>query len=148
MTEPLPAVAELLPLTGSAILVDEILAETAHGVIAAAHISRAHPFFSAEQSGVPSWVGIELMAQTIGLHAGLEARRENLPPRVGYLLGTRRYAPVVPCFPRDAELEIRAERLYLDASGLGAYDCTIVSAGEVLVNATVTVFQTEGEASR
>lgn len=144
----LPAVAELLPLSGSAILVDKILAETAEGVITAARMLRAHPFFSAEQSGVPSWVGIELMAQTIGLHAGLAARRENRPPRVGYLLGTRRYAPVVPCFPEGSLLEIHAERLYLDTSGLGAYECSIVSAGEVLVNATVTVFQTEGETSR
>ncbi len=144
----LPAVAELLPLSGSAILVDKILAETAEGVIAAARMLRAHPFFSAEQSGVPSWVGVELMAQTIGLHAGLAARRDNRPPRVGYLLGTRRYAPSVPYFSAGSLLEIHVERLYLDASGLGAYDCSIVSAGEVLVNATVTVFQTEGEVSR
>ena len=148
MIETLPAVTELLPLAGSAILVDEILAETANGVIAGAHISSAHPFFSREHAGVPSWVGIELMAQTIGLHAGLMARRESRPPRVGYLLGTRHYAPAVPCFANGAVLEIRAEQLYQDASGLGAYNCTIASAGEVLVCATVSVFQTEGEVSR
>lgn len=148
MTEPLPSVTELLPLGDNAILVDEILAETEHGVVAAARISSAHPFFSIEQSGVPSWVGIELMAQTIGLHAGMEARREGRPPRIGYLLGTRRYAPVVPSFSEGVFLEIRAQRLYLDASGLGAYDCSIVSAGEVLVNSTVTVFQTDGDLSQ
>jgi predicted hotdog family 3-hydroxylacyl-ACP dehydratase len=148
MIEPLPAVTDLLPLAGKAILVDKILAETSHGVVAAAHISGTHPFFSAEHSGVPSWVGVELMAQTIGLHVGLVARRENRPPRVGYLLGTRHYAPAIACFPSGAELEIRAEQLYQDTSGLGAYNCTIVCAGEVVVNATITVFQSPGEESR
>ena len=145
MAEALPTVAELLPLAGSSILLDELRAETAHGVIAAARIGRSHLFFSVEQRGVPSWVGIELMAQTIGLHAGLVARRENRPPQVGYLLGTRRYAPETPHFSDGAQLEIRAERLYLDASGLGAYDCTIVSNGSVLAHATITVFQTAAE---
>ncbi len=145
MAEALPAVAELLPLAGSAILLDELRAETAHGVIAAARIGRSHLFFSVEQRGVPSWVGIELMAQTIGLHAGLVARRENRPPQVGYLLGTRRYAPETSWFPEGASLEIRVERLYLDDSGLGAYDCTIVSDGALLAHATITVFQTAAE---
>ncbi|MGH8378685.1 MAG: hotdog family protein, partial [Gammaproteobacteria bacterium] len=64
MAESFPAVSELLPLAGSAVLIDEVRTETEHGVIAAARISRAHRFFSTQQQGVPSWVGIELMAQT------------------------------------------------------------------------------------
>ncbi|MGH8377360.1 MAG: 3-hydroxylacyl-ACP dehydratase [Gammaproteobacteria bacterium] len=145
MTESLPAVTELLPHTGRAILIDELRAETAQGVIAAARISRGHAFFSPQQRGVPSWVGIELMAQAIALHAGLLARRGNGRPRVGYLLGTRRYAPSVASFPEGSELEIRVERSYLDDSGLGAYDCSIVSNGSALASATLTVFQTEEE---
>ncbi|MGA9852062.1 MAG: 3-hydroxylacyl-ACP dehydratase [Gammaproteobacteria bacterium] len=148
MTEPLPAVAELLPHTGSAILVDELRAETADGVIAIARIGRAHALFAPQQHGVPSWVGIELMAQAIALHAGLLARRGSGRPRVGYLLGTRRYAPSVANFARGLELEIRAERSYLDDSGLGAYDCSIVSNGSALASATLTVFQTEEEVGR
>jgi predicted hotdog family 3-hydroxylacyl-ACP dehydratase len=90
-------------------------------------------------------VGIELMAQAISLHAGLLGLRESKSPRVGYLLGARSYVPTVACFPLGAELEVRAERLYLDASGLGAYDCTILDGKQVLANATITVFQTEEE---
>jgi len=138
-------VAELLPHAGRAILLDVLHSETPQGVIAAARISRSHPFFSAELNGVPSWVGIELMAQAIALHAGLLVRRENEAPRVGYLLGARSYIPTLACFPEGAELEVRAERVYLDDSGLGAYDCTILMGGEQVAKTTITVFHTGKE---
>ena len=141
MSKPLPEITELLPHRGSAILVDKILAETAGGVITTVHIDRSHIFYSIEQSGVPSWVGIEFMAQTIGLHAGLSALRTNEPPRIGYLLGTRRYVPVVPCFPDGANLKISVDQLYWDVSGLGAYDCTIVSEGCLWAHSKIIVFQ-------
>lgn len=145
MIKTFPPVAELLPHAGRAILVDELRTETAHGVVAAARIRRTHPWFSAELCGVPNWVGIELMAQTIALHAGLVARRAHDRPRVGYLLGTRRYTAAVPSFAEGAELEIRVERLYLDDSGLGAYDCAITNDGARLASATLTVFQAKQE---
>ncbi|MHB1544779.1 MAG: ApeP family dehydratase [Gammaproteobacteria bacterium] len=140
-------ISELLPLSGRAILLNKILTEDAKGVTTLAYITKVHPFYSIELGGVPSWVGIELMAQTIGLHAGLVARRENRSPRVGYLLGTRRYIPAVLAFEEGMELEVSAEQLYSDASGLGAYDCAIASSGNVLVNATVIVFQGKGDAN-
>jgi predicted hotdog family 3-hydroxylacyl-ACP dehydratase len=90
-------------------------------------------------------VGFELMAQAIARHAGVLVRRENEPPRVGYLLGARSYVPTRACFPEGAELEVRAERVYLDASGLGAYECSILMGGEQVAKTTITVFHTEKE---
>jgi predicted hotdog family 3-hydroxylacyl-ACP dehydratase len=137
------AIAQLLPHAGRAILLDELEAETAQGVIAVAHIQRSHPFFSAELNGVPSWVGIELMAQAIALHAGLLGRRGNEAPRAGYLLGARSYVPTLAYFPAGARLEVRAECVYVDASGLGAYDCSIHIGQEQVVKSAITVFHTE-----
>lgn len=145
MSGRLPPVAELLPHTGRAILLDELLEETAHGVVVAAHVTERHPFYSAECRGVPAWVGVELMAQAIAVHAGLIGRRDGHRPYVGYLLGTRRYHPAVTEFALGSRLHIAAERLYLEPSGLGAYDCSIESAGKILVKAPVTVFQTTEE---
>ncbi|EQD52829.1 3-hydroxylacyl-(acyl carrier protein) dehydratase, predicted [mine drainage metagenome] len=142
-----PDLAELLPLAGRAILLDKIVTEGAKGVTTLARITSEHPFYSVELGGVPSWVGIELMAQTIGLHAGLVAQREHRLPRVGYLLGTRRYVPAVPFFQEDTELVIAAEKLYSDAAGLGAYACIIESSGKLLVNATVIVYQGKEDAN-
>jgi predicted hotdog family 3-hydroxylacyl-ACP dehydratase len=135
-------VAELLPISGPAILLDKIVSENEKGVTTrVGEITSAHPYYSIELHGVPSWVGIEFMAQSIGLHAGLSARRENRPPRVGYLLGTRRYVPRVPVFEQGLELMISAEQLYSDVTGLGAYACTIEGSGRTLAAATIIVFQ-------
>lgn len=148
MAEAARAIAELLPHAGRAIFLDAITGETAHGVIATTRIRPSHPFFSTQLRGVPSWVGIELMAQTISLHAGLQVCREDQAPRAGYLLGARHYLSAIPSFREGLELEIRAERLYLDTSGLGAYDCTILIGTEVVATATITVFQTQQEVAR
>lgn len=148
MNDRLPPVATLLPHSGRAVLLDELLAETAHGVVAAAHIDARHPYYSAESGGVPSWVGIELMAQAIAVHAGLIGRREGHAPYVGYLLGTRRYLPAVTAFPAGSRLSIAAERLYLEPSGIGAYDCSISDNGRLLIQASLTVFQTREETHR
>ena len=41
--------------------------------------------------GVPGYVGLEYIAQTIAAHGGLRARAVGEPVRIGFLLGTRRY---------------------------------------------------------
>ena len=46
----------------------------------------------------PAWIGIELMAQSIAAFAGLKARELGLPPKVGFLLGTRKYDIESPWF--------------------------------------------------
>jgi len=144
----LPPVAELLPHSGRAMLLDAVLEETPHGVVVSASVDRRHPYYSAECGGVPNWVGIELMAQAIAAHAGLLGLRDGHAPYVGYLLGTRRYRAEVTAFVPGKPLRIAVERLYLEPSGLGAYDCSITSEGRLLVQASVTVFQTNEEMHR
>lgn len=141
----LPPVTDLLPHTGRAILVDELVEEHPEGVTARVRIRRDHPFFDAALGGVPVWVGIELMAQTIALHAGMVGQRQGRPPHVGYLLGVRRYSPADGVFAEDDDLAIHVQKLYEDESGLGSYDCLILQDEAMLVQATLSVFQT-GEA--
>jgi predicted hotdog family 3-hydroxylacyl-ACP dehydratase len=148
MAGSLPPLAKLVPHTGQAVLLDEVLEETAQGITAAVRIVRSHPFYSEALGGVPTWVGIELMAQAIAAHAGLIGLREHKQPRAGYLLGTRRYRPTVPAFPEGMRLTIRVKRLYLEDSGLAAYDCSIQDGDTLLIQATLTVYQTEDEIRR
>lgn len=89
---------------------------------------------------VPSWIGIEYMAQTVSAWAGGRARRAGgLGPRVGLLLGTRRYEARRAAFPGGARLRIEARCELMAENGLGMFDCRILMEGEEVAVATISV---------
>jgi predicted hotdog family 3-hydroxylacyl-ACP dehydratase len=135
-----PPAAELLPHQGRAVLIDEVLDDTQDSIEVSAHVGPDHPYFVAGR-GVPSWVGIELMAQAIAAHAGLGARRHQRPPRAGMLLGTRRYQTFTAYFREGARLKISAVRDFGDEGGLAACACAIRCDGELLTQATIIIVE-------
>jgi len=140
MNEVFPSAAELLPHQGRAVLIDEVLIDSEDGIRVNALITHEHPFYIADY-GVPSWVGIELMAQAIAAHAGLKGRRLHQPPRIGMLLGTRRYQSTTPYFYESQRLEILAEREYGDTGGIAVCACTILCDGKTLAQATLIIVE-------
>ena len=137
-------ISELLPHKGSAVLIDKVLNDTPNSITVRAHITRDHPFF-VEGHGVPVWVGIEMMAQAIAAHAGLNGQREHREPRSGMLLGTRRYETTKSWFDEDSELEILAEREFGENSGLAACYCKVSCNGETLATATIIIVEIDEE---
>ena len=95
----------------------------------------------AEDGEMPSWIGIELMAQAIAAHVGLIARSQGRPPQRGVLLGTRQFRASRTRFPAERELLIKARVSYRDESGLGSYDATIDLDGAEVAAANVTVYE-------
>ena len=137
-------ISELLPHKGPAVLIDRILTNSPDSITVSARIARDHPFF-VEGHGVPAWVGIEMMAQAIAAHAGLEGRREHREPRSGMLLGTRRYKTTTPWFAENSELEILAEREFGQNSGLAACNCKVFGNGATLATATIIIVEIDEE---
>ena len=78
----------------------------------------------ANQQGVPSWVGIEYMAQTIAAFGGVQARAKQQEPEVGFLLGTRHYQVQQPLFELGLTLQVKVTHLLTD-NGLTAFACSI-----------------------
>ena len=136
-----PPVAELLPHRGKAVWLDTVLEKSADRIRAGARITSAHTLFVAGH-GVPAWAGIEFMAQAAAAHAGLESRDSGHPPRMGLLLGTRRFQMHTAYFPEGAQLDILAEREFGDSGNIGACRCTISSAGRILASATLIIIET------
>ena len=130
-------IAELLPHGPGMALIDQLLAYDPGKSIGAVLVRRDSRFF--DRTGVPAWVGIEYMAQTIAAHAGFEARLRGKPPSIGFLLGTRSYECCAIEFPLGAALEIVVIPLYVE-DGLGSFDCTIEHNG-VLARAIVSTYQ-------
>src|SRR3990167_7880679 len=90
-------ISELVPHRGPMLLVDTLLEDDAEWVRVEA-IVKPDALFLTEQ-GMPAWVGVELMAQTVASFAGLKSLAAKEPVKLGFLLGTRRYECTRPFFP-------------------------------------------------
>ena len=116
-------IGELLPHGPEMTLIDRLVEYAPQRSVATVD-DRRETAGSSPDRGVPAWVGIEYMAQTIAAHAGYEARLRGEPPAIGFLLGTRAYRSEVGEFPLGAALTISVEPLVADAK-LGAFQCSI-----------------------
>jgi predicted hotdog family 3-hydroxylacyl-ACP dehydratase len=74
--------------------------------------------------GVPSWIGIEYMAQTVAMFDGLRNRRQGKPVSIGLLIGSRRYTVNSEWFVLGELLTIRVEEELLDGPA-GVFHCSI-----------------------
>ena len=131
----------LIPHQGAMCLLDRIEDYGADWVRAGIDVDGRSLFENAD-GAVPSWLGIEYMAQAVAAHAGYGARLRGEPVRVGFLLGTRRYACTVSAFPVGSVLHVQVQRMLQGENGLGAYECRIVdgAGGAEWASATITVF--------
>ncbi|MEI6895094.1 MAG: 3-hydroxylacyl-ACP dehydratase [Colwellia sp.] len=135
-------------------LVDELLSFDESSASVLVHINTDSEFYQAEQQGVPSYIGIEYMAQCIAAKAGANELASGGALKLGFLLGTRKYTPNVTYFSCGDTLRVSATRLLEDATGLSVFECTIVldtQAGnqvdKVLAQAKINVFQPEDSAT-
>lgn len=139
-----PAIEALIPHRGTMLLLDRVLEFAGETAVAEYTPGAGGDAWYADETGaMPAWMGIELMAQTVAAHVALSKRQQGLPPKMGALLGTRRYESSVASFAAGDALRIRVRLLLRDASGLGAYDCAIERAGVTLATATLKVFEAE-----
>lgn len=91
---------------------------------------------------VPVWIGIEYMAQTIAAWASARGRRRGgNGPRLGLLLGTRRYTAHGDGFACGALLRIEVRCELCGDNGLGLFECDISVDGRPMASATVSVFE-------
>jgi predicted hotdog family 3-hydroxylacyl-ACP dehydratase len=133
------SVAELLPHGGAMLLLDDLVAEGPGWVAAGVRIAEDSRFFE-RGAGVPGWLGLEYMAQSIALYSGLAARRAGQPVKIGLLLGTRRYEVATHHFLLGSYLRIDARVEWHDGR-MGVFDCAIEEDGQSLARGRLNVFQ-------
>ena len=131
------AIGELLPHGPEMTLIERLAEYSPQRSVATVTITPHSRF--AEARGVPAWVGIEYMAQTIAAHAGYEGRLRGQPPAIGFLLGTRAYRSELGVFPLGAMLSISVELLVTEAK-LAAFKCAI-AIDRVVATAVVNTYQ-------
>ena len=90
--------------------------------------------------GVPAWVGIEYMAQAMGVFSGVERKQQGGEVRIGLLIGTRRYDSNVPVFPVGAELTTTARLVFSEAQ-MFVFNCEISDGTQVLARGDIKAFR-------
>lgn len=139
----LPDIADLVPHSGTMLLLDRLVAVGAEYLQAEVTITGQSQFTGPQ--GVGSWVGIEYMAQAVaafaGYEGGIRGPDAKARPKIGFLLGTRHYTAHCGYFAIGSTLLIHAQCLFRADNGLGSFDCHIEQDGQRLADAILTVFQ-------
>ncbi|MDZ5459463.1 ApeP family dehydratase [Azohydromonas lata] len=130
-----------LPHRGAMRLIDRVLVADEEHAVAEVDVPLDGLFVS--DARVPAWVGIEYMAQTVAAWAGARTARAGGAPRVGYLLGSRRYAARCDSFAGGSTLRVEVRCELIGDNGLGQFSCSIQAAGDgaLLATAMVSVFE-------
>ncbi|MBB6247712.1 hotdog family protein [Rhodanobacter sp. A1T4] len=131
-------IGELLPHAGGMIMLDAMIEADEERIMCTRTI-RPGGLLNDADGHLPAWCGVELMAQCVAAWAGWQAKREQRPVRLGFLLGTRHYRCDVDAFRAGSELVIEAVRSFHDDNGMAMFLCRIDAAG-THAEAGLTVF--------
>jgi predicted hotdog family 3-hydroxylacyl-ACP dehydratase len=121
------------------LLLEHVLEHTPEFTVCRIDVRRSTLFADADGS-VPSWLGLEYIAQCAAVHGGLAARDRGEPPRPGLLLGSRRLRLHADRFEAEPPLEVTA-RHHRGESGLVAFEGTVTNPrGDVLADGRINLY--------
>lgn len=141
MSQNLPSIEHLVPHRGTMLLVDRLVDASESHAVGEVLITPASTFFR-KGRGVPAYVGLEYMAQTVAAFDGMRRVETGERPAIGFLLGTRRYVSQAKFFLADTLLAVRVDMVFSEG-GMASFDCTIGAFGEDLVTASLNVYRPE-----
>lgn len=131
---------QVLPHRPPMILIDRLCHYTQEQAKCEVIITEQSQFYDHQRQAVPSYIGVEYMAQAIAAFAGADALDSGFDVQIGYLLGSRKYQPSIPWFELGAVLHIDVERLHEESSGLKVFQCQISIDQQTIVDAKINVF--------
>lgn len=118
-------VTDFIPHRAPMVLIDKIIAYQSESLVTEVTITTLSPYFKDKHQAVQNYVGIEYMAQSIAVLAGVEAKLCNDKIRVGFLLWTRKLALHAKQYELGRTYRIHVKRIYQEESGLAVFDCQI-----------------------
>lgn len=128
----------LLPLKPPMILLQEPIGYADDRFCAGLSIQSDTLFL--QESGVPSYIALEYMAQTAGAMAGLFALLSGKPVSIGLLLGTRNFHTSRNWYRIGDRLTIFAETKYHDEE-MGAVACKVMVEGDITAEAQLNLYR-------
>lgn len=104
-------------------LLDRVIAVSENEVLAEISVDPSSPLF-VPGCGMPAYVGVEMMAQAIATIDGMKRKTGGLPPKIGFLLGCRRYHVRSTYFAEHMILRISAKMVFSDGA-MFSFECRI-----------------------
>jgi predicted hotdog family 3-hydroxylacyl-ACP dehydratase len=140
-------ISDYLPHQPPMRLLDRVIRDSAEQTITEAQVTEEHVFFDPQLSGVPSWAGLEYLAQTAAVWLGADCQRHNRPIEPAFLVSSRYHSAEQPVFALAETLRISVSPDLMDGP-LVAFSGTIHNGrGELLVEASFAAFQPEDPAA-
>ncbi|MDX2507429.1 MAG: hypothetical protein QNL62_23550 [Gammaproteobacteria bacterium] len=132
------SVAELVPHSGKMSLLDNIVEH--RDVWLRAEVCITVDSMFADEHGVPAWIGLEYMAQAVAAFSGWQERLKGGSPKLGFLLGTRKYICTTDYFSVGTTLTVTVQLEMEAENGLNVFQCVLQGEG-VDASANLNVFQ-------
>lgn len=134
-----PAVSEIVPHTGPAVLLDCVLSADDSGICCQAIIG-PHMWF-ADDEGVTAAICLELMAQTVAAFSGLRNRRTGMSVEPAFLVSCRELNLEVNRLQHGDIVEIHAQVVFAGRGPLASFTCEVLRRGERLASGSVNVYE-------
>ena len=135
------SIEEVLPHEAPMILLDSLVSFEDESGTCSHKITESSLLYNEKLQGVPSYVGIEYMAQSIAAYANANEIKQGRSVEIGFLVSTRKYKCDHSVFTQGMNLIINVIQLYRDESGLSAFDCSISVDNNQIATARINVFQ-------
>ncbi len=120
-------------------LLDRMIEVSDSAAIAETVVRADNPLF-VPGFGLPAYTGLEMMAQAIAAIDGMKRKMHGLPPKIGFLLGCRRYSVRCVEFREGIRLTVAANMVFSDGE-MFAFSCRIDGEdGGELAAANLSVF--------
>ena len=130
-------VLDLVPHGSPIVALDTIESYSKQTLVASLTINEESFLYG--EFGVPTWVGIEYMGQTIAAYGGVKARNEGRPVKIGFLVSNRRYESPQSHFKLGSKLTVFVEKVINNPSGLSVFNCSITWS-DFIIQANLNVF--------
>lgn len=141
MPQPLEA---YLPHRGAMLMLTRVIGYMGDVFFASVTITPGSAFYL-PGAGVPAYVGLEYMAQTISACDGAQRLGNGQPPGIGFLLGVRQYHAQEDYFKDGDCLTIGVKNVFF-AEGMAAFDCAVHVNDRLFAKAVLNVYRPEAGA--
>lgn len=122
------------------LLIKQVVRWDAQGLEVMVDPMDSRPFFT-QEGKLPTWVGIEYMAQSIGALSGIFSRQAGQPIAMGFLLGTRKYSAQQAFFDLHKMLRVKIKEILRDETNLVLFDCAIYVDDVLIAQAELKAIQ-------
>ncbi len=134
-------IEQVLPHSHPMILLDTLNEYNDTSAYCSTTIRPESNFYQTKIQGVPAYVGIEYMAQTIAAYANANELDQGHGVSLGFLVSSRKYASKYAQFNLGDKLDIKVELIHKEDNGLSVFECIILHAEEEIITARINVFQ-------